>query len=197
MLNKLAVQLAYALRTRQLLLTLALYARGTNGYMATPLLDLDSAASKLGISSLKDKQREAITSFVDGHDVFVSLATGYGKSLCYTLLPLVRPESQRCAVTAGMQSTLYYLFRCCTVSVQSALVHARPSDRSVTITLSVTYVLLTLRPQLKFLEHRNSIGCCPDSFLLCARKSGPETSAVTVPQASRSCVSNVTIWLCS
>ena len=56
---------------------------------ATPLLDLDSAASKLGISSLKDKQREAITSFVDGHDVFVSLPTGYGKSLCYTLLPLV------------------------------------------------------------------------------------------------------------
>ena len=51
-----------------------------------------------------------------------------------------------------------------------------PSDRSVTITLSVTYVLLTLRTQLKFLVHRNSIGCCPDSFLLCARKSGPETS---------------------
>ena len=43
--------------------------------------------------------------------------------------------------------------------------------------LSVTYVLLTLRPQLKFLVHRNSIGCCPDSFLLCARKSGPETMA--------------------
>ena len=57
---------------------------------ATPLLDLDSAASKLGISSLKDKQREAITSFVDGHDVSVSLPTGYGKSLCYTLLSLVR-----------------------------------------------------------------------------------------------------------
>ena len=88
---------------------------------ATPLLDLDSAASKLGISSLKDKQREAITSFVDGDDVFVSLPTGYGKSLCYTLLPLVR-QSQRCAVTAGMQSTLHHLFRCCTVSVQSALV---------------------------------------------------------------------------
>ena len=150
---------------------------------ATPLLDLDSAASKLGISSLKDKQREAITSFVDGHDVFVSLATGYGKSLCYTLLPLVRPESQRCAVTAGMQSTLHYLFRCCTVSVQSALVHARPSDRSVTITLSVTYVLLTLRPQLKFLVHRNSIGCCPDSFLLFARKSGPETTRVALNSA--------------
>ena len=73
---------------------------------ATPLLDLDSAASKLGISSLKGKQREAITSFVDGHDVFVSLPTGYGKSLCYTLLPLVR-QSQRCAVTAGICSQRY------------------------------------------------------------------------------------------
>ena len=68
------------------------------------------------------------------------------------------------------------------VTRQSAVLRyaqrARPSDRSVTITLSVTCVLLTLRPQLKFLVHRNSIGCCPDSFLLCARKSGPETTVI-------------------
>ena len=32
---------------------------------------------------------EAIRAFVSGNYVFVSLPTGYGKSLCYVLLPLV------------------------------------------------------------------------------------------------------------
>ena len=38
---------------------------------------------------LKDKQIEAISSFVQGHDTFVSLPTGYGKSMIYALLPSV------------------------------------------------------------------------------------------------------------
>ena len=38
---------------------------------------------------LKAKQAEAIFSFVHGHDTFVSLPTGYGKSLVYALLPSV------------------------------------------------------------------------------------------------------------
>ena len=38
---------------------------------------------------LKEKQFEAMAEFVKGHDVFVSLPTGYGKSIIYALLPLV------------------------------------------------------------------------------------------------------------
>ena len=38
---------------------------------------------------LKEKQIEAIDSFVKGKDVFVSLPTGYGKSIIYASLPLV------------------------------------------------------------------------------------------------------------
>ena len=37
---------------------------------------------------LKDKQLEAVLSFMSGNDVFVSLPTGYGKSLIYGILPL-------------------------------------------------------------------------------------------------------------
>lgn len=48
---------------------------------------IDLAMKKLRYSSLKDKQREAITHFLKGYDCFVSLPTGYGKSLCYALLP--------------------------------------------------------------------------------------------------------------
>ena len=42
----------------------------------------------MGIAS-KLKQEEAILSFLDGKDTFVSLPTGYGKSLIYALLPLI------------------------------------------------------------------------------------------------------------
>ena len=37
----------------------------------------------------RDKQLEAIKCFCAGHDVFVSLPTGYGKSLIYAVLPLI------------------------------------------------------------------------------------------------------------
>ena len=39
--------------------------------------------------TLKEKQREAIERFCSGNDVFVSLPTGYGKSLIFAMLPLV------------------------------------------------------------------------------------------------------------
>ena len=45
-------------------------------------------AAKLGFV-LKDKQREVISSFVKGSDVMAILPTGYGKSLCYTILPMI------------------------------------------------------------------------------------------------------------
>ena len=48
---------------------------------------IDLAVKKLGYKKLKDKQREAIVQFVNGHDCFISLPTGYGKSVCYAVLP--------------------------------------------------------------------------------------------------------------
>jgi len=32
------------------------------------------------------EQKEAVKAFVDGNDVFVSLPTGFGKSLCFALI---------------------------------------------------------------------------------------------------------------
>ena len=49
---------------------------------------VDDAAGVLGVE-LKPLQREAIRAFVQGRDVFVCLPTGFGKSLCYALLPAV------------------------------------------------------------------------------------------------------------
>ena len=50
---------------------------------------IDSAVEAVGLKALKSLQCEAIRSFTEGHDVFVSLPTGYGKSFCFILLPLV------------------------------------------------------------------------------------------------------------
>ena len=43
----------------------------------------------IGVADSKDKQKEAIASFALGSDVLVILPTGYGQSLCFTLLPLL------------------------------------------------------------------------------------------------------------
>lgn len=47
------------------------------------------SSKRLGIDYLKEKQLEAISSFVKGHDTFVSLPTGYGKSIIYASLPYI------------------------------------------------------------------------------------------------------------
>ena len=50
---------------------------------------ITEAASLYGYANLKDEQEKVLKSFIKGKDVFVSLQTGYGKSLCYTLLPAI------------------------------------------------------------------------------------------------------------
>ena len=44
---------------------------------------LDEVLKETGYMQLKSKQQEAIEAFVSGKDVFVSLPTGYGKSVIY------------------------------------------------------------------------------------------------------------------
>ena len=52
---------------------------------------IKAVAVRLGYAKLKPCQEIAVKSFVLGNDLFLSLPTGYGKSLafCYASLPLV------------------------------------------------------------------------------------------------------------
>jgi ATP-dependent DNA helicase RecQ len=45
-----------------------------------------------GYDTLKDKQIEVITNFINGKDVIGLLPTGYGKSLCYLIPPLIKKK---------------------------------------------------------------------------------------------------------
>ena len=40
-------------------------------------------------ATLKEKQLSALTSFCEGNNIFITLPTGYGKSMIFDLLPLV------------------------------------------------------------------------------------------------------------
>ena len=48
---------------------------------------ISSAVRKLGYRELRPNQELAVKHFLRRHDVFVSLPTGSGKSLCYCVLP--------------------------------------------------------------------------------------------------------------
>ena len=50
---------------------------------------IETAVRKLGYSEAKEFQKKSIEEFVSGKDVFVSVPTGYGKTVCYACLPLV------------------------------------------------------------------------------------------------------------
>ena len=70
-----------------------------------------SAAASLGYSSYKPEQLLATSSFLEDNYVFVSLPTGYGKSLCYAALPLA-------FVNRAFARTFHTITRRCSVCTQ-------------------------------------------------------------------------------
>lgn len=53
---------------------------------------IHKAINKLGFSSVKPQQMMVVREFINRRDVFVVLPTGFGKTLCFTCLPIVFDE---------------------------------------------------------------------------------------------------------
>ena len=53
---------------------------------------MKTASQRFGVSELKKQQKSAVEATLCGKDVFVSLPTGFGKSLIYQLLPICAKE---------------------------------------------------------------------------------------------------------
>ena len=76
------------------------------------LASIAKRAEQLGYHCLSAEQQEVVVNFVAGRDVFVSLPTGAGKSLCYLVLPatfdLLRnsPSSSVVIVVCPLKSLL-------------------------------------------------------------------------------------------
>ena len=49
---------------------------------------VERATESLGYPVLKKEQNKAMNKFISGRDVFVSLPTGFGKTVCYAALPM-------------------------------------------------------------------------------------------------------------
>jgi len=50
---------------------------------------LDHVVQIMKLRPLKQKQLDALWSFISGRDMFVALPTGYGKSVIFAVLPLL------------------------------------------------------------------------------------------------------------
>ena len=48
---------------------------------------ITESGMRLGYESLKEKQLEPVSMFLQWNDTFISLPTGYGKSTIYAVLP--------------------------------------------------------------------------------------------------------------
>ena len=69
---------------------------------------LQSSCRALGVESLKEHQREAIEYFVKGDDVLVCLPTGYGKSLCFAIVPPLLSFFLTCCVVSRINVLLMF-----------------------------------------------------------------------------------------
>ena len=121
---------------------------------------LMKSASEMGYPSVKPQQREAILSFVSGKDVFVSLPTGYGKSLCFGCLPLIFKELRKEQCIVIVVSPLIALMKDQVKSFTSKGISAAVVDADTeSEVLKGNYELVYISPESLISNHKFRCMC--------------------------------------
>ena len=66
---------------------------------------ITNSAAKIGVDQLKPEQMRALEAILSGKDTFVSLPTGYGKSIIFAALPLAFDELKGILFWSQFQSS--------------------------------------------------------------------------------------------
>ena len=72
---------------------------------------LANVCERLGYSTLRPEQAEAVSAFAGGKDVFVALPTGSGKSLCFAILPCTQPCWISASSSTARTPSLFWIAR--------------------------------------------------------------------------------------
>lgn len=75
---------------------------------------VEDSVKRLEFGAIKEKQLEGISAFVEGQDTFVSLPTGYGKSIIYAALPYVYDKLRGTKFLEAMH-LICHICTCCTI----------------------------------------------------------------------------------
>lgn len=118
------------------------------------------AASRLGYVQLRPEQKKAVREFLNGSDVFVSLPTGSGKSLCYAVLPAVFDilrHSDSSAAMVIVVSPLISLMKDQVAAFQKKgvkAVHVTPSDSETLLAVMAgDFQLIYISPETLLTDH--------------------------------------------
>ena len=116
---------------------------------------------KLGYSTLREHQMQAVKAFVRRQDVFISLPTGSGKSLCFCIVPalfdIMREVEERSVVVivspliALMKDQVSAMKR---RGVKSVYVGDCESEDAVAAVCSGAYQLVYMSPEALLTDQR-------------------------------------------
>ncbi|XP_071796397.1 ATP-dependent DNA helicase RecQ-like [Asterias amurensis] len=122
----------------------------------------EHACSRLGLNALKKQQSEALDAYLRGHDVFICLPTGFGKSVVFQAAPMCWdflqgnnvvaddsniPKSLAIVVVPLKSLAMNQLERCQAIGLEAAIAIAEISDEVLECAGQGKYSVLFASPE--------------------------------------------------
>ena len=136
---------------------------------------------RLSIEQLNGKQREAVVSFVEGKDVLVSLPMGFGKSICFQILPFVLDYMSSPSPGEVVDKYIALIIK------PTAAIMCDQVSRLV----SVGYISRFYKPRAK--RHQHKTCCCARKIRVCVYIPGIAVTSkiqgnAVIPTSTKMCL---------